>query len=94
MKDAYSFHANQESLDQMYDKFVQAYTNIFNRCGLKFRMVEADSGQIGGSQSAEFMALAEVGGDNCLFDNRIICGEYRSSGLTSGCPFTRWNWCG
>lgn len=67
MKDAYSFHANQESLDQMYDKFVQAYTNIFNRCGLKFRMVEADSGQIGGSQSAEFMALAEVGEDTIVY---------------------------
>ncbi len=67
MKDAYSFHANQESLDETYDKFVQAYTNIFNRCGLKFRMVEADSGQIGGSQSAEFMALAEVGEDTIVY---------------------------
>ena len=67
MKDAYSFHANQESLDKTYDKFVQAYTNIFNRCGLKFRMVEADSGQIGGSQSAEFMALAEVGEDTIVY---------------------------
>ena len=67
MKDAYSFHANQESLAKTYDKFVQAYTNIFNRCGLKFRMVEADSGQIGGSQSAEFMALAEVGEDTIVY---------------------------
>ena len=67
MKDDYSFHANQESLDKTYDKFVQAYTNIFNRCGLKFRMVEADSGQIGGSQSAEFMALAEVGEDTIVY---------------------------
>ncbi len=67
MKDAYSFHATQESLDEAYNNFVQAYTNIFTRCGLNFRMVEADSGQIGGSQSAEFMALAEVGEDTIVY---------------------------
>ena len=67
MKDAYSFHATQESLDEAYNNFVKAYTNIFTRCGLNFRMVEADSGQIGGSQSAEFMALAEVGEDTIVY---------------------------
>ena len=67
MKDAYSFHATQESLDEAYNNFVQAYTNIFTRCGLNFRMVEADSGQIGGSQSAEFMALAEIGEDTIVY---------------------------
>jgi len=67
MKDAYTFHANEESLDEAYQNFVKAYTNIFTRCGLKFRMVEADSGQIGGSQSAEFMALAEVGEDTIVY---------------------------
>ena len=67
MKDAYTFHATQESLDESYNDFVTAYHNIFSRCGLDFRMVEADSGQIGGSQSAEFMALAEVGEDTIAY---------------------------
>jgi len=67
MKDAYTFHATEESLDEAYHNFVKAYTNIFTRCGLHFRMVEADSGQIGGSQSAEFMALAEVGEDTIVY---------------------------
>ncbi len=67
MKDAYSFHADQASLDETYQDFVGAYHNIFSRCGLNFRMVEADSGQIGGSQSAEFMALAEVGEDTIAY---------------------------
>ncbi len=67
MKDAYSFHADQASLDETYQEFVGAYHNIFSRCGLNFRMVEADSGQIGGSQSAEFMALAEVGEDTIAY---------------------------
>ena len=67
MKDAYTFHATEKSLDESYQNFVQAYHNIFARCGLNFRMVEADSGQIGGSQSAEFMALAEVGEDTIVY---------------------------
>ncbi|HAX73637.1 MAG TPA: proline--tRNA ligase [Firmicutes bacterium] len=67
MKDAYTFHATQECLDRTYNDFVTAYHNIFGRCGLNFRMVEADSGQIGGSQSAEFMALAEVGEDTIVY---------------------------
>ncbi|MGL4337124.1 MAG: proline--tRNA ligase [Turicibacter sp.] len=67
MKDAYTFHATQESLDESYEDFVRAYHNIFNRSGLNFRMVEADGGQIGGSQSAEFMALAEVGEDTIVY---------------------------
>ncbi|MCL1989741.1 MAG: proline--tRNA ligase [Defluviitaleaceae bacterium] len=67
MKDAYSFHEDAASLDVEYDKFVQAYHNIFTRCGLDFRMVEADNGQMGGSGSAEFMALAEVGEDTIVY---------------------------
>jgi len=67
MKDAYTFHATEDSLDESYQNFVQAYHNIFTRCGLNFRMVQADSGQIGGSHSAEFMALAEVGEDTIVY---------------------------
>jgi len=67
MKDAYSFHADEESLGQVYERFVDAYHAIFTRCGLDFRMVEADNGQMGGSGSAEFMALAEVGEDTIVY---------------------------
>ncbi len=67
MKDAYSFHANVESLQQVYWAMHQVYTNIFTRCGLNFRAVEADSGAIGGSGSHEFMALAEIGEDTILY---------------------------
>ncbi len=61
MKDAYSFHASQESLQKTYDDMSVAYGNICDRCGLEYRPVEADSGQIGGSVTTEFMALAEAG---------------------------------
>lgn len=67
MKDAYSFHANQESLDQTYDIMYQAYTNIFTRLGLNFRAVQADSGSIGGSASHEFHVLADSGEDDIAF---------------------------
>jgi prolyl-tRNA synthetase len=63
MKDAYSFHNTWESLDQTYEDMRQAYERIFSRCGLGFRMVQADSGAIGGSVSAEFMVLADTGED-------------------------------
>jgi len=61
MKDAYSFGATEEDLDKSYWDMYQAYSNIFSRCGLYFKPVEADSGAIGGSNSHEFMALAEAG---------------------------------
>ena len=51
MKDAYSFHENDESLSETYEQFKKAYNNIFTRCGLNFRAVEAVSGNIGGSES-------------------------------------------
>lgn len=63
MKDAYSFHANDDDLRATYDQMAIAYARIFERCGLKFKMVEADSGNIGGSKSAEFMVTAESGED-------------------------------
>lgn len=61
MKDAYSFHATQESLQEHYDAMGRAYARICERCGLDYRPVEADSGQIGGKVTTEFMALAESG---------------------------------
>lgn len=61
MKDAYSFHTSQESLQETYDDMSDAYGNICDRCGLVWRGVEADSGQIGGKVTTEFMALAESG---------------------------------
>ncbi|MFR1639862.1 MAG: proline--tRNA ligase, partial [Eggerthellaceae bacterium] len=61
MKDAYSFHADQESLQKTYDDMSAAYERICTRLGLDFRPVQADSGQIGGSVTCEYMALAEAG---------------------------------
>ena len=61
MKDAYSFNATQESLQQTYDDMSRAYGIICDRCGLAYYPVEADSGQIGGKVTTEFMALAETG---------------------------------
>ena len=61
MKDAYSFHADEESLRATYDEMAGAYGRICDRLGLEWRAVEADSGQIGGSETCEFMALAESG---------------------------------
>src|SRR5213082_467748 len=63
MKDAYSFHASAESLDETYEKMRTAYGNVFRRCGLEHRPVEADTGNIGCSASHEFMVLAQSGED-------------------------------
>jgi len=60
MKDAYSFDTNQEGLEKSYAVMADAYTKIFNRCGLETRMVRSDSGAIGGSLSHEFMVLVET----------------------------------
>lgn len=67
MKDAYSFDKDQEGLDLTYNKMHDAYVKIFNRCGLDAKCVEADSGAIGGSNSAEFMVKSEVGEDDVVF---------------------------
>jgi prolyl-tRNA synthetase len=63
MKDAYSFHANFESLEQTYQTMYQAYSHVFTRLGLKFRAVKADTGAIGGDGSHEFHVLADSGED-------------------------------
>ncbi|NHB97852.1 proline--tRNA ligase [Photorhabdus stackebrandtii] len=67
MKDAYSFHATQESLQETYDNMYKAYSKIFTRIGLDFRAVLADTGSIGGSASHEFQVLAASGEDDIVF---------------------------
>ncbi|MFT0797693.1 proline--tRNA ligase [Synechococcus sp. R5-12] len=69
MKDAYSFHANEESLRQTYQDMYRAYSRILRRCGLEFRVVDADAGAIGGPSAAsqEFMVLASAGEDEILY---------------------------
>ncbi|UII57446.1 proline--tRNA ligase [Cytobacillus spongiae] len=69
MKDAYSFHSSQESLDEVYDQIFQAYSNVFSRCGLNFRAVIADSGAMGGKDTHEFMVLSEVGEDTIAYSD-------------------------
>ena len=63
MKDAYSFDADEAGAEQSYERMYDAYTRIFQRCGLRFRSVEADTGLIGGRFSHEFMVLADTGED-------------------------------
>jgi prolyl-tRNA synthetase len=76
MKDAYSFDVNESGLDKSYNKMAEAYRNIFNRCGLETIPVQADSGNMGGSGSEEFMVASEVGEETLL-----ICPEcsYRAN---------------
>jgi len=61
MKDLYSFDKDEAGLTESYDQMYEAYTNVFNRCGLTFRAVEADGGAIGGSGTHEFMVIADSG---------------------------------
>ena len=72
MMDLYSFDADWEGLDRSYDAMLQAYTNVFQRCGLPTVAVQADSGPIGGKDSQEFMYLTDVGEDEILLCDR--CG--------------------
>ena len=76
MKDAYSFHSNAESLQQTYDKMYQTYSSIFERTGLVFRAVLAETGSIGGSHSHEFHVLAESGEDAIVFSTE---GDYAAN---------------
>ena len=69
MKDAYSFHIDQASLEQTYQVMFDSYSRIFTRLGLEFRAVQADSGAIGGSVSHEFHVLAESGEDAIAFSS-------------------------
>jgi prolyl-tRNA synthetase len=76
MKDAYSFHIDQQSLQQTYDAMHSAYSKIFTRLGLEFRPVVADTGSIGGSASHEFHVLAESGEDAIAFSDS---GDYAAN---------------
>lgn len=69
MKDAYSFHLGQDCLQQTYDVMYQTYCNIFERIGLEYRPVIADTGSIGGSVSHEFHVLADSGEDDIAFSD-------------------------
>lgn len=90
MKDAYSFHLDQASLEASYQDMRSAYTRIFKRLGLRFAAVGADSGAIGGSVSEEFMVLAESGEDeilscsHCDYAANTEVGDGRSAG--DACP--------
>jgi prolyl-tRNA synthetase len=85
MKDAYSFDLDEAGADIAYEKMYQAYRRIFERCGLKFRAVEADTGSIGGTSSHEFMVLASSGEDaivscdSCEYAANVEKAEIRSA---------------
>jgi len=85
MKDGYSFHSSESSLKETYSEMDRAYRKMFDRCGLKFRAVEADSGAIGGSGSQEFMVLAEAGEDDILFteDGKYAANVEKAVSLAS-----------
>ncbi len=96
MKDAYSFHASRESLDETYEKMREAYSNVFRRCALDHVPVEADTGNIGGSASHEFMVLAQSGEDavvrcpNCNYGANMekATSKFYSHGEADPASFT------
>lgn len=87
MKDLYTFSTSQEDLDSWYNLVRQAYINIFTRTGLKFRIVNASSGQIGGKSSEEFMALCEIGEDTIVYsDSSDFASNVELCDLEEGAP--------
>ncbi|MCK5876874.1 MAG: proline--tRNA ligase, partial [Candidatus Marithrix sp.] len=83
MKDAYSFHLTQDSLQTTYDLMYKTYINIFNRLGLEFRAVIADSGNIGGNNSHEFHVLADSGEDTIAYSDTYAANVETVSALPS-----------
>ncbi|MDP1706247.1 MAG: proline--tRNA ligase [bacterium] len=81
MKDAYSFDADEEGMKESFEKMNEAYGRIFKRCDFDFIKVEADSGTIGGSGSAEFMALSETGEDTLLYCSKCGYGGNQEKAL-------------
>lgn len=69
MKDAYSFHMSDETLDETYQAMNQAYSKIFSRLGLNYKAIIGDAGSMGGRESTEFMALSESGEDTIVYSN-------------------------
>ncbi len=92
MKDLYSFDTSEDGLDQSYSKMLQAYKNIYDRCGLPSRLVEADSGAIGGKESHEFMVITEGGEDEiiycdkCKYAANVEKAESKKSKIEAGKP--------
>ncbi|QPJ66382.1 MAG: proline--tRNA ligase [Candidatus Nitrohelix vancouverensis] len=90
MKDAYSFHADEASVDKTYDDMAAAYSRIFERCGLEYKKVEADTGSIGGARSHEFHVLADSGEDQigfcdaCEYASNIELAECRPDAPDNG----------
>ena len=94
MKDAYSFHATEESTRETYSSMANAYSRIFKRCGLDFKMVEADSGTIGGNFSHEFIVLASSGEDcigfcnSCDYASNLEKAETKVSATNTESPLS------
>ena len=87
MKDLYTFHADQESLDEWYLKVRGAYINILNRLDLNYRIVQANSGNIGGKQSEEFMVLCDIGEDTIMYsDKSEFASNIEHMDLPDGAP--------
>jgi len=86
MKDAYSFDRDWEGLDQSYEQMYDAYTRVFNRCGLTFRAVEADNGAIGGSASHEFCALSEYGESEIAYCESCSMAATREQAVCQDAP--------
>lgn len=76
MKDGYSFHATDDSLDESYKDYEKAYSAIFERCGLEFRAIIGDGGAMGGKDSKEFMAISEIGEDTICYSTE---GDYAAN---------------
>ena len=74
MMDAYSFDKDEQSMERSYEKIKQAYTNIFNRIGLKVIPIVADNGSMGGKKSEEWMTITELGEDTILYDEKTNIG--------------------
>ena len=86
MKDAYSFHKDEKSLDEGFEEFSAAYFNIFERCGINVVKVAADSGAIGGKVSSEFISISDSGEDTIL-----ICESCNYSANEEKAEFVRSN---
>jgi prolyl-tRNA synthetase len=92
MKDGYSFHASIEDMKREFDLMEETYKKIFTRLGLEFRVVEADSGAIGGSGSKEFMVLADSGEDtivvcnNCDYAANVEAAVRKEKGCEAEAP--------
>ncbi len=96
MKDAYSFHADESCLETTYRRIEEVYRRIIERCGLEYRVVEAESGYIGGNESHEFMVLAENGEDRILsckcgyavnLERASVIEENNERGNNDGAPY-------